>query len=188
MAAYEPLTLAKFKENLGSGKYQAPGGARKAVGKSSWGDDEKKKGLKAIDAHFGEAAVPAPKKAPKVATTRAAKKEASAPASDTPRRGPGRPRGSKKAAVATPTVMASATEEIENASRRVGIVRTALEGLERAISLGAPKTGVAEIAGKAMPVLEGIVRDLLRLQNEHIEQPSVHGPNGTGSDTAEVYA
>lgn len=76
--SYDKLSLASFQASLKEGKYQSATGARRAVGKATTlSNADKDKARKAIDAHFGADAKPAPKKAA-VKKTAASKKVAAA--------------------------------------------------------------------------------------------------------------
>ncbi len=173
MAGYEKVTLAVFKRKLAEGQYKNLTGARRAIGRLDWTDDEKKKAQAMANKHFGEPAPkqltkktpkakadkPAPKKATKSTKAAAkAEKPAKAAKAGKPKKG-GRPRGSRKQEESP----SSDAARIQLANYKVGTVQQALTTMKQAKELGASEASIAQGARTAQEALVGIVQEVNNL-------------------------
>jgi hypothetical protein len=178
--AYTKMTVTEFKKRLNSGLYEAPGGARRAIGKADFDDDTKTKCHKAILKHFGEGAVKpkAAKKETKKTAAKAVKSvkkaaakpvEAEAPASKK-KAAKGTPRV-KRAAASVLTVDAAALADLHLANERIGTIMQAIETM-KAAKEAYPELDTSEGAAVAGAALTDIMQSVHKtVRGEQLELP-----------------
>lgn len=160
-STYKKLGLDGFLENLENGKYKSIGGARKAIGKSSWTGKEKEKAAEAAEKQLGSGEKPVkkakgkpgrkpgrkPKAEAKVAAPKAEKVKALKPSVT-------------GAIVSTKEVRL--LQELGIISNKIGTISQAIVALERAKQLSS-KLDISEGIQVSKEVLTTSVKELQKL-------------------------